>query len=191
MYPASAVESGQITFDDLPDTVLNVFDFSFSKTGPITYTVEDKNYTLYYGVESEGIGISEGSGSWSFQQDFGIGAENSCLFSEPSVSIVYDNFEDAYTVFDPVLVFPEVWDGTQIATRESLCIWAGDGGLNLVQEAIRNIWYNGQGSNGYPFPELPPDVWLIQLGEGGTFRLKTGPDQSSPVGDYEGGITVY
>lgn len=198
MYPAAAVTSGQITIDDLPEVVVGFNpQIIYPKVNPpITYFVAEEGgeqFTLYYGFEREGIGIFEGdTGSWGFQIDFGGEPIEGCLFSslDGPPDWVVDDFEDTYTVFDPFLVFPEIGrDGTQQVNRASLCLWTGDGYDN-VQESQRSILYNGNGSNGYPEPELPPDTWLILIPDGAR-HLKTGPDQSSPVGDYEGGITVY
>jgi hypothetical protein len=128
MYPAEAVESGLITFEDLPDEILTVNGFSLPKVGPLDASgLVPFPYLVYYGQLGEGVGIATGEGLWSNQTDFsgGFGStvDLACLFDgrfpKPESSDWYvDNFADIYN-FDT----GEGTTGT--VTRELLCVWRG------------------------------------------------------------------
>jgi hypothetical protein len=124
MYPAAAVESGLITFEDLPDILLTEFvEEQYQKVeSPFTYTVGDESFTAYYGGDFDAIGIrANDPNRWIIQIDFAFAISEQCLFSgliqDGPGDWVYDNFADTYTV--------AVTGATGTVSRESLCVWRG------------------------------------------------------------------
>jgi len=200
MYPAAAVESGLITFEDLPDEILTPNGFSLPKVGPLDASgLTGIPYLVYYGQLEQGVGIATGEGLWSNQTDFSGGGgntvESSCLFDgrfpKPTSSDWYvDNFEDSYT--------GQLFGGTeQIATsdpftlfRVALCVWEGTIVFSNGFTQLARLEYFGP----------PPNVvtsfvgWIYNgIGTKGTSPAGGETTQNRPEGRYQtedGDITV-
>jgi hypothetical protein len=118
MYAASAFNSGQITIDDLPDTILAGGVEPLNKNDPpISDPLPDGTpFLVYYGLSGEGVGILNSNSQWTNRQDFGTGISNECLVLDEQFAWYTDNFEDTYTV--------ATYETFQI-TRTGLCTWFG------------------------------------------------------------------
>ncbi len=188
MYPAAAFNSGQITIDDLPDTVLVGGVFPLSKNNPpidVFVNVETP-FLIYYGVGGEGFGIENGEGPWKAQIDFGTGIESLCLFTNVGSvgDWLGDDFEETYTVNVSGIEIP--FSGT--ATRRSLCEWYFEGDPNTQESAISIFYYDGE--NSPLLNEISAQIgWYAILGEISTLTRKDDP-QNGPFGTYNLGDPV-
>jgi hypothetical protein len=101
----------------------------------------------------------------------------------PGDDEVEDQFAGSYQVEATQTGYTGYYD--QEIERESLCVWIGEG--TEYQESSATLVYVSGGE----LEEIYPSAlykWLLVLGEGGTFAVKSG-DQNTPVGSYEfGGV---
>jgi hypothetical protein len=178
MYAASAFNSGQITIDDLPDTILAGGVEPLNKNDPpISDPLPDGTpFLVYYGLSGEGVGILNSNSQWTNRQDFGTGISNECLVLDEQFAWYTDNFEDTYTVTTPF--------GVGTVARESLCVWRGtdNNGCDLT------LFYGG---GGFEFISEAANKWAVSfssyLEEGGCetgyISIKDG-FQNSPIGTH-------
>jgi hypothetical protein len=173
MYPAEAFNSGAITIDDLPDSI--VF-YGNKNNPPISSPLPDGTpFLVYYGFSNEGVGIQNENSAWTIRQDFGIGEADECLFRDVAAPLFRDNFEDTYTLHAAEIVLLE---------RESLCVWSGIGESGCSY----SLFYGDRGSDYWGSGELYK--WSVQYiaipfcGEGELMIKEV--SQNSPVGSYGG-----
>jgi hypothetical protein len=179
LYPAQALFDGLYTYEDLPDTVVEVSSdvppvvtvftkLSSPQTGtgagapgvPTTYFlgIDSNNETVGIGIYSND---DEGPNSGPTWKGSEVANESSqygaCLFApifnDPlDYFSLEDQFADTYTISGPI-------SGT--VTRESICVWSGE---NLRVTNFRYQWrVNGNNKSG---------------------------NQNTPVGSYAGGYSV-
>jgi hypothetical protein len=168
-----------VTWDGQHNGILNKgAEFYSDNTGEITLKIENGIWVLRNEGEIPPVSRTVGK----------------CLIVELDLDndetggngLVEDLFLPTYTIVDSAPDAPV--NLTQVANRGSLCSWLGVGVGENVQEDVAAILYNGDSSNGPPFPEVPLGVWLINYF--GEPSIKIGPDQSSPVGIYENNWSV-
>jgi hypothetical protein len=171
-----------VTWEDQYNGILNKSaEFYSDNTGKITLKIENDIWVLRNEGEIPPVSKTVGK----------------CLIVELDLDndetggngLVEDLFLPTYTIIDPLFP-PEVEVNlTQIANRGELCSWLGVGVREDVQEDVIAILYNGDSSNGPPFPDIPLGVWLLNFTDGAQI-VKIGPDQSSPIGIYENDWSV-
>lgn len=173
-YHAQALADGLFTVDDLPDEIIyknpfgdpmtlfkgvwfyGSFDFTnipgayFGRPEP-----EFEDVVLYYGEESYSLG-------WKAAQGLTT-SPGMCLFS-PDFE---DTFADVYQISGPM---------SGSVTRQSACIWRGNG---------ITLEYNGSigGFGDQGDPAIGTFKWQVNGNDKSGF-------QNTPVGTYEGGFTI-
>jgi hypothetical protein len=187
MYPAQAVNTGLITWEDLPQEVEVFYDNGASSLTMqrLEPPIEDSGIIVYY--EETGNGYNEGENyiySESGETNYTVFLGGSlfaalCLFQQPPDDFrIQDLFEDAYAITTPYS------SGT--VNRASLCLWEGidDNGCAIL------LRYNDAEHN---WQVSFADFNLQSLGcETGLLATKQG-NQDTPVGthtDLIAGVSV-
>lgn len=201
MYPADQLGIGY-SANDLPDTIEllvltapNVEEWFIlprdgSQYGPIetTFTIGATTitYDLYVIVETFvdqlewfDLFIRKDTNAES------LSPISPCLFDPPpediGFNIIEDNFADTYTVTTN--------QSSGVVSRQSVCLWEGTDGLGCPI-ALRYENRIDPPRTGSRFK------WTVDYAEGGlepcnerAIAVK-GPNQNTPVGDYDGGIVT-
>jgi hypothetical protein len=121
MYPAQGLTDGLYTTADLPDEIVMYYGDGTNFEGPTTASKSGNQYAAAnILVELEPAGME-----W-IKSYFQLSPGTFCLIDglEQELSsfgdtyvLVFDNFEDTYTI--------NTNSGSVVVTRESLCIWSG------------------------------------------------------------------
>ena len=173
MYPAQALVDGIYSDDDLPDQITYNYFFN-GNPGSIILNRSGDQFSATIGEVQFFVRTASAIPNfiWEYRiispiGGYGPNGSQDCLISDrfnfPDSNIIADEFANTYSVSGPI---------NGIVTRESLCVWQGQG-LTLI--------YNGKIDQDFKISGTYK--WTINT------HTKSNP-QNSPVGLYESGYSI-